>query len=491
MLDFKNIVNELWREVLIMGLPEEKRYKVLTHPSHPTACWAWREEPKPGEHKIWIGERSVDLCTKKPADKIYIQSLLLHEIAHSKLTVKDIKAVAKWCKDNKIPFSLFNLFEDARIEHIFRVTYSRNFLWAEYEKPIKNKDLNPTSALFKFIQRENRRVRFPATFKEGERVRCYYERIIACESTYDLMPILLEWIEEFPPENSGGKGSSKKDDSSDPVELGELDIVVTEEQEAAMDADATEIIFYCFDTGDQEVVSQETESTLLTDFTTGEISVPGGQGRITEGFERYIPLAEKLFKDKKGYVNTASPSKRLNRKSLIGASDKLYRKKTVKRSAKRNVNVVVDCSGSMGGNPIANARAFVTILNQLALQGKVEGHLVLTSIEDDTGLTETHRLPVSEEFISGIPANGEGENIAGTVELIKPLLRKADYNFFVTDGEITDSPLNKVQLRREGIYTFGLYVGDFEASRLSRWFDRFIVRDSLEGLLNEMLRKVK
>jgi hypothetical protein len=490
MFNLKTIVNNLWRDAIMWGLPELARYKVLTHPTCQTAFWSWKDNPRPGEHKIYIGEKSIENCTKKDADEIYIQSLLYHELAHSKWTDKDIKYISQWCKDNKVPFNLFNLFEDARIESLFRATYSRLFRWSEYEKGIKNSELKPTSALFKLIQAENRKVRFPATFVEGKRVRDYYERIIACEETLDLQPILLEWIDEFPPEESDADNSSS-DSSSDPL-AGEPDIIETEEQEARLDEESEEVFdSECFDTGNHERTPEDEESYPIAEFSVGEISRKGADGVIAEEYERYIPIVEKLFQDKKGYVNTSNPSKRLNRRGLIGVSESLYRKKEVQRSAKRNVNVVIDCSGSMGGDPIANARAFVKLLNELARKGKIEGHVILTSVKYGIGNTETRKLPVTDEFISGIPANGGAENIAGTINLVKPLLKKADYNFFVTDGCITDDPVNKAKLRKEGIYTFGLYVGDFKLSRLAKWFDRFIVRDSLEGLINEMLRKVK
>lgn len=50
----------------------------------------------------------------------FVKSVHNHEVAHALYTSRDFKRVNQMCKDNDLSFSDFNLFEDARIEGIFR-----------------------------------------------------------------------------------------------------------------------------------------------------------------------------------------------------------------------------------------------------------------------------------------------------------------------------------------------------------------------------------
>ena len=50
----------------------------------------------------------------------FVKSVHNHEVAHALYTSRDFKGVNQMCKDNDLSFMDFNLFEDARIEGIFR-----------------------------------------------------------------------------------------------------------------------------------------------------------------------------------------------------------------------------------------------------------------------------------------------------------------------------------------------------------------------------------
>lgn len=473
MFDLRTALKNVWRDALLLGIPKREKYLVSLHPSIPTACWRWTNDPRPGEHKIFIGEKAMLQANKKDADVVYVQSLLFHELAHSLWTDKDIDSIASWCRDNDAPFELFNLFEDARIEAFFRRRYNRKFRWSEYEKPLKKAQLTPQRVLFRLIQSERVGVSFHKDITYAAKVKDYFRRIIRCYYTADLKPILLDWIKEFPP-------------AKEPPAMS--DIIQTDADAETMQGDSEEMEVF---EGSGVPFPAPANSYTISDLSRGSIVWNAGIGAITQGYERYIPVIAKIFQDRKGYRSSESPSKRLNTRALSGLSDKLYRKKTLVKQARRTVNLIIDCSGSMSGTPIMNARALAMILNRLVQQGKAEGHLILTSAYRRSGVTETLKLPVAEEVIKGIPANGEAENISGTIQLTKPVLRKADYNFFFTDGNITDEPLDKASLRREGIYTYGLYIGKESDARLEQWFDRSITRGSLESLINELLRRIK
>jgi hypothetical protein len=72
------------------------------------------------------------------------------------------------------------------------------------------------------------------------------------------------------------------------------------------------------------------------------------------------------------------------------------------------------------------------------------------------------------------------------------VLKKADFNFCITDGHITDMPIQKKYYNAKGIETIGVYVGDQKYSEnLLKWFDKSVLRGSLNDLANEMVVKLK
>lgn len=489
MLDLVKTLNSVWIDALLMDIPLDERYKVKTHPRHKSACWFWQETPMPGENKIFIGEKSVELATVQPADEIFIQSLLYHELSHSLWTDRDIKGTQEWCSMNKVPFRLYNLFEDARIEKLFRDTFGRKFVWTDYmEVPSKEDDdaeiIQPVDVFYamKLIEGE-KLYSLPVDYEHGKRIREYFDRALLCETSEGLRPVLLDWCAEFPPPEDENNESGEGDSS------GGSDILSAVEAEE-LEAESSDAVEYGFDGTDRNKIETEVGSMPVEEFTSGQIHEPLKRGEIFTEFKRYIPLMSKIFCDKKGYLSTESPSKRLNVRGLTGTSDKMYRKKSTKKPAKRTVNLIIDCSGSMRGLPIKGARTYAMLLNELVKIGKIDGHLILSAVHN-RGVTETFKFPVDEDVIYGIPANGSAENIFGTIQRTKRLLKAADYNFFYTDGQINDLAIDKQKLRSEGIYTFGMYVGKFENSKLSMWFDRDIVRESFEELVNELVRRIK
>jgi hypothetical protein len=90
-----------------------------------TACWSFAG----GVHTIkmntlmpgYIDKPDV-VALKRPKRKElqFLKSVHAHEVAHGIYTSRDFKGMNDRCKDLKIPFRYLNLFEDARIEALFR-----------------------------------------------------------------------------------------------------------------------------------------------------------------------------------------------------------------------------------------------------------------------------------------------------------------------------------------------------------------------------------
>lgn len=180
-----------------------------------------------------------------------VKSYGRHERQHARETPKDLPQVQKDLRALEIPFTYFNLFEDARIEHISRSELGDKFEWLALEDiaPVNH----PQNMFLRCIQLEGQ----PDTealdneddFKPGDTrsvasvadsVEGYYKRACEAPTAEHLYPILVEFLTEFqddlppppdPSEKGKGKGSGKPgegepggagegDDSDDDEESG-------------------------------------------------------------------------------------------------------------------------------------------------------------------------------------------------------------------------------------------------------------------------------
>lgn len=91
----------------------------------PTACWSWSGDT----HHIRMGEYLPEQINTpamlsaprgKRKETIYAQRVMLHEVAHAIYSSRDFGRINDLCKKHKVSFRLLNLFEDARIEALFR-----------------------------------------------------------------------------------------------------------------------------------------------------------------------------------------------------------------------------------------------------------------------------------------------------------------------------------------------------------------------------------
>ena len=87
---------------------------------------------------------------------------------------------------------------------------------------------------------------------------------------------------------------------------------------------------------------------------------------------------------------------------------------------------------------------------------------------------------------------GSSENLAATFRTIEPILVDADLVICITDGHITDGPVDVERLARRGIKCLGLYVGeDSEQANLSKWFAQYLARSSVKELIDEIGARIR
>jgi hypothetical protein len=495
-MDLKEIIKDEHIEMLVNDLVPDEPMNISIKKNFNTACWSFNQKSQ--RHSIYIGDKILDSLKQigKLGTEYYITSFLHHEMSHALNTTRDMVELNEWLKKHKVPFSLFNFFEDARIEYLWRLKTDRMFNWADYEElPEISEDSNATSLLFVYIQKEGK---IRSTITKMQRVREYYEQIIECENTFDLYPIMLEWMKEFP-ETQEDLDQLEKDgflDNSNPMTSGDLSTTVqmqsSEESAKEMDEDSEDVVGKSpYKDEDNEVELYEQPSEIEYDYTTSNTDTLFDENSSYDYDEekalKLIPQMQKIFKAKKRRISQSNPTNRINIRSFTNKRfDKLYKKKCIEAKAKKRINLMIDCSGSMGGNPIQNARTFCRMLNEFALRGFIEGHVILTGGDSGAHQCMTFKFPMNINDIASIIADGGAEGLKGTIDKTKHLIKNSDWTFVLTDGNISDNAIDN----SKGLNLFGMYVGNPEKCNLSKWFSKYIARETIDELIQSLVKKI-
>ena len=145
----------------------------------------------------------------------------------------------------------------------------------------------------------------------------------------------------------------------------------------------------------------------------------------------------------------------------------------------------------MGGFHASEGRLLVAALSVLAAKGKVSGHVALSAVSGDKAIWQTFKLPMTMDQISHIQGWAGAEGLEGTLKGNLKLAREADLVLVYTDGSICDVPINKSDFHKYGIYTWGVYVGNKDCfDELNKYFDKALIRQSTEDLVDAMLVQI-
>lgn len=485
-MELKQIIKNEHIEMLVNGLVPKEPIHISIKRDFDTACWNFNEQLN--KHSIYVGENILKSAVRVGTEGIeyYATSYLHHEMSHSLYTFRDLKFLNEMLKRDKIPFKLLNLFEDARIENIWRKKTNRLFKWAEYEElPTINEDSTATYLLFVLIQNEGK---FDCEIEKLLKVKEYYSMILECKETMELYSILLDWIEEFPETNEDldqmeKDGYLSNNDLSISVKL-QSDEKVAEQ----MDENTEDVIGsspYKSKNENVEVFSniEYDYSTTLTDSIFDE--------SYSYEFEKslgnkLIPIMQKIFKTKHKKISQSNATNKLNTRNFLNSRfDKLYKKKIVESKDKKRINLMIDCSGSMNGSPIKNARTFCYILNEFAKNGYIDGYLILTGGNSNIHQCLTMKFPINNNDISHIIAKSGAEGLERTIHKTKKLIVNSDWTFVLTDGNITDNAI-----KTKDLPLFGMYVGEPESCELDKWFSKYIARNTLDELIQVLINKL-
>jgi hypothetical protein len=514
---------------------------------HPCKTGCWRFDHASGRHEIRLSVICYDTLTKGGAahgKRVAVPDLYRnvyeHEAAHSLYTTKDLEGLGKILAAEKIPWRLMNLFEDCRIERnwILRERAGKSFRWTRWEEHPPVSKMSASSLLFHMKTEGLTRsgYRFPRSFIIAHRthpnwrkVYDYYRRIVGCGGTEDLVPILKDWLKDFPAtgddtiEGEGGAGTG---------DMGE----------AIGEATGTHPKDVKAKDPKGEGASPETKSGggkgkggkapgTRAESTKSPTHGRGSGGTASEVVptidhetERSLRLAQLLAQAfrKNGVIAkgpTARPSKRLNLRGLLrGDWSRPFVGKTIGNTNKPHISFVMDCSGSMGclthldrSRKVALrtddcGRILARALNELARLGHITGVVYGSS---DGGCHSRTELPVPDHVLTmdaGLEAFSGSEGIGltlapgckpgcytkkGSGSFFEEIAAKSKIAIVYTDGCITDAPVNRMPLRARGVYTIGAYAGPDKTAALRHHFDYVISRDSLWGVADALVRTLK
>lgn len=428
-----------------------------------TAFWSWLPP-----HKIYVGDSVLTGKSIRPGltnkDKEdYLKSFYRHEIGHARFTERNLRETSTRLKAIGVSFSTYNLFEDARIEHLMRKDFGP-FSWLKFERAPKVSERSLAEALFfSLIQAEGRETDLPAATLEHPdypEVLSFYQRALLPKASYDLFPLLEEWVKRF--------GNVKESDS---------------DLSRGSKLQQNPSLVQTLDEKSEEVNNAKEE---LTDKT------PPSTDRQTSEYDaeqaaQAANALSKLFESKALRVGTASPAGARFSARHEAAGRDAFRRKEVKSRGHKTVELLVDCSGSMRGLPIENARALVKALSVLAQRGFVSGNVVLCGGSSP----EVMSLPVQEAGLSRIVATHPREGLEEALRKRVSECAKADEVMVFTDGRLVDAPIDKKLLHARGVFTWGLYVGGTEVvENLLKYFDKVVCRKDLKALVDAMLTQV-
>lgn len=217
----RKFFNRLERKNL---LPKKEKYEFRIKPNFDTACWTYKRLKGQIVNQIFIGDNAMATSNEFGSKERLLWNMLWHETGHSFYTTRDLEGISNKLNRINVPFSLWNIFEDCRIEHLIEKNYPHIFKWFDYRKPeymgyghghpesilmvtYKNAGVITEDAkeafVYDYIIRnsvDEHTEDLMADYAESIHKRVteyYYPKIREADSSEELIPLLRKWKEEF------------------------------------------------------------------------------------------------------------------------------------------------------------------------------------------------------------------------------------------------------------------------------------------------------
>lgn len=197
----------------------------------------------------------------------------------------------------------------------------------------------------------------------------------------------------------------------------------------------------------------------------------------------------KAFQGVGGQEKLVTPTKRMSSKDIASDRDKCYIRKTGTKGKHIKMNLLIDMSGSMSGNPVKNAVRLVYLFNQLAKKEYVTMSVLYSTTSSNFKIT----LPISDAEVLSLCQVQSAEGLAKTIHAHADTIRGVN-TICITDGDIVDEPIDKMFWAKHRSISTGVYVNpsvkDYReySGKLNKWFNHSVVRKSLDELIEWLIR---
>jgi len=496
-----NTIAKLARKLYVKMQIEEvlplEKYEIFVKPDFDSASWRFYN----GKHQIVIGSHIFDKMVIEGSNKdkaLYVRSFLYHELAHSIWTDKDLNAIHEKLKALKISFSMFNLFEDARIEEKMRYHINKKFNWLKYETI--GVAQNPIDIFYYLIQAEHNEKIIssiginigPGIEHHFDTVKLFYKKAIKCETQEEMIGLLKKWYDRFPNTPKYEEENILKSFiySSESKYLDEKSF-----NELIEGLDNL-LVGGVKDSGSQKGDKAETKTLgikLRKAPNRDSLLAPQALSVAFETKTRDVLLKkmQKIFLSPTRVNATRIPSKRINIKNLVAKNPKIFKRKENLGFVKKSITIVLDLSGSMYLT-MENMRLILDVLEKMVLKNLLDVTLILSGVSNSCQLYEKYTLPLKEGILERIVPDFEAEGLHNAMSSNLNVLKSSDYVWIFTDGMICEGPIDKKFYHNHHIKTHAFYIGDDDYKKeLEISFDYVICERNVINLTNKIFTLVK
>jgi hypothetical protein len=462
-------------------------------PRVPTANWHWdgkRHVIKCGTSLDQIANASTVASDAKL--KRFTEAVIRHETEHGRLTDRS-DDVPNACQSHDIPFRLWNLFEDVRIEYASATRKGGDgaFRWINFqdvedsytsavnlllacklnEAGIKK---SPSSAVPKWMGAEH--VMYKGKLKKTRLVVLdFYRRACACVSSMSLLPVILEWIDIFGKEAPAG-GDASINGVTDP---NDKDTLIQSDRKDNKTEKLDD------DQHPENKPAGRWSSRPNKKMNHDQIS------RIARAMGRVMTNAKVV----KNRLNCNGH--KLNANQAMQGSEKVFQTRGRQRG-KRSLTLIVDMSGSMDYTyTLHGGKEFILAFRKLAKQGKIDLNILLTQNWGGSK-SASYRIKSTDtdEWINSLRPDGHGERIMHCMKRFDRLIKSSTTSVIFTDADLTDSDIDITMYRQKGYNTIGAYIEaheeNLEVSRreMNEHFARSAIATEPVELAQRLMREI-
>ena len=460
------------RRLATLGKHGAHRVDLEMKPGLNTACWSIGSTGSmafsTAFHDIKVGlDFAQPLPGRLQEDQkellAFACSLIRHEANHGEHTEILPREMSRRLREKKIPFDIWNLFEDARIEHLERErtkdgnSYKR-FRWWRWTPCIMTE--SPRNLFWNLINREASsysspsvgQPRFLGSERVKKRVQYFYRAACNMPTTALLLPLLEAWVKEFPAPVSEGQDLR----GFSPWLGGELCPAAESEGIGTEEEDETEKPAV-----DPEQIKEDNErrnEQIKAELRTWWRLFPGSNERVNWGVVDQLTgkLGRLVTRAAHAPQQASMTGSRLHIPNAISGSAAAFRRQ-IKVDGRKALTFIVDTSGSMDGDPFKAAKELLIALARLDRKGVIDVRIWLSGSSCRAKLDTS----IPDGILAGLCSEGGGEGLDETLSSTECRhdLDQSRCCIIYTDGNLGHAELQTNRLRGQGVDVVGAYVG--------------------------------